>query len=438
MTVFQAMGLACGRLNSLKRMQNTKYRRQKRYLTPLILLLVLLFAGCGKKNSPAEPMPDMDLAQRFWVRVLLFDNIRECSLMAVGRLVACDINKKQVCAFTASAESIKVSIKNGGVMIGGHALGKEATIRIEAPSVFGINKNYYRGHLKLVVSSDGRSFDAINLVPMEAYLYGVVGAEMPGYWEPEALRAQAIAARTYCLYVKETRGLKRQWDMKTTAAHQVYRGLKAETVTVRDAVHKTKGLFLTSADSTNKDGIFPAYYGSSCGGHTENSRDVFGDTYKPLKGVKCKYCKKVAKKKFFYWPQVEFDIKTISRKLTGRYKVLAAKLGHIKAVKVSKQSRYFGFTRVTSVELIGKNGKKEYLRGEDFRLALDTSGNKIKSACFKLKASGNKYRFSKGRGFGHGVGMCQCGAESMARDGAKADRILSHYYPGSKIKSLYE
>jgi stage II sporulation protein D len=412
-------------------------RIKKRCLTPLILILVLLFSGCKKKYEPVEPVPDVNISSRFWVRVLLFDNIRECSLTAVSDLVVSDGSEKNICGFAATSKAIKVSLKAGSIVIDGVPIGKTAVIKTHETLIFAINKDRYRGHLKLMVSEDNGSFDAINLVPMEAYLYGVVGAEMPGYWETEALMAQATAARTYCLYVKETRGAKRQWDMKTTAAHQVYRGLKAETATVRDAVNKTKGMFLTSDDSKNKDGIFPAYYGSSCGGHTENSKNVFGDSYKTLVGVKCKYCRKVAKKKFFFWPKVEFTTEAISGKLTERYKVLKQKLGSIESIKVSQQSKYRGFARVTSVELVSSSGKKEYLRGEDFRLALDRTGNKLKSACFRIKKSRGKYRFLDGRGFGHGVGMCQCGAEGMARAGAKTDKILSYYYPGSKIKKLY-
>ncbi|NOQ94127.1 MAG: protease modulator HflC, partial [Methylophaga sp.] len=109
------------------------------------------------------------------------------------------------------------------------------------PYIFSLNDKDYRGKLRLIVNPDGNSFDVINMVPPEPYLAGVVGAEMPGYWEPEALKAQAITARTYCFYIKKRFGAKRNWDMKQTAAHQVYQGLSAESAQIWQAVNQTKG-----------------------------------------------------------------------------------------------------------------------------------------------------------------------------------------------------
>ncbi len=102
--------------------------------------------------------------------------------------------------------------------------GKEVVLSPEQPCIFGLNGLKYRGWLKLVVNREGQSFDAINLVPLEPYLAGVVGEEMPDYWEPEALRAQAIAARTYCLYTKNRFGTNRSYDVSRTQSSQVYGG----------------------------------------------------------------------------------------------------------------------------------------------------------------------------------------------------------------------
>jgi stage II sporulation protein D len=87
--------------------------------------------------------------------------------------------------------------------------------------------------------------------------------------------------------------------------------------------------------------------------------------------------------------------------------------------------------------LEGENGETDTLRAEDFRLALDPSGMKLKSAAFRIEERGDSWVFSEGRGFGHGVGLCQCGAEAMARRGPDAEAILMHYYPGSQIQELY-
>ena len=98
-------------------------------------------------------------------------------------------------------------------------------------------------------------------------------------------------------------------------------------------------------------------------------------------------------------------------------------------MEVSKHGR---LRRITRVKIIGKNGKSDWLRGEDFRLSLDPSGRKLKSSLCTMTKDGPKFLFSKGHGFGHGVGLCQCGAQGMARNGADYRKILQYYYPGSK------
>jgi stage II sporulation protein D len=89
------------------------------------------------------------------------------------------------------------------------------------------------------------------------------------------------------------------------------------------------------------------------------------------------------------------------------------------------------------VNLTGTNGKSEFLRGEDLRLTIDPAGNRIRSIACKIANLDGKVAFLAGRGFGHGVGMCQCGAQGMAMQGKTANEILSHYYPGSKLVKAY-
>ena len=93
--------------------------------------------------------------------------------------------------------------------------------------------------------------------------------------------------------------------------------------------------------------------------------------------------------------------------------------------------------RVVRVTLIGKNGETDTLRGEDFRLCLDPTGRKIKSAIFTVEKKGSKVTFQNGLGFGHGVGLCQCGTQGMARKGKNYKTILSYYFPESKLVTIY-
>lgn len=394
-------------------------------------VIVSLFYGCRKRQL-IEPTRGMDISERYWIKVLLFDNIEECSISSVAGFSISDTSAGHRCDFASSSGPIAAGIKDGRLMFGEHVLGREAVVEGLSPFVLGVNGRLYRGRLKLSVSPDGQTFDVVNALPIEAYLAGVVGAEMPSYWEPAALSAQAIAARTYCWFFKNYRSGNRQWDVKSTQADQVYRGVSAETATIWEAVTATEGLVLMWRPEGGVDEVFPAYYSSACGGHTESSGAVFGRSYGPLVARACPYCAGVAKASFFSWPAVEYDLDEAEAKLAARYSKLRD-LGPIKTIEAARTSDHDGFTRVTSVRVVGENGKSDILRGEDLRLTLDPSGMRIKSIACKISQAGGRVRLGPGKGFGHGVGMCQCGAQGMARSGKSARQILEFYYPGATI-----
>ena len=382
----------------------------------------------------------MDIEPQFWVRVLLLDNVEACTLKIESSFSITDDPNLQTQLPTARFDQIDAPISiqliNGEITIGGRAfMNDEVIIFPDEPYIFKLNGDGYRGKLKLIINPDGGSFDAINLVPPDAYLAGVVGAEMPRYWEPEALKAQAIAARTYCFYIKKRFGGNRKWDIKKTAAHQVYRGVNAESTQIWNIVNQTKAQVLVCKQTDGTEDIFPTYYSSVCGGHTENSKNVFGDSFEPLISVPCPYCKNVAKPKFFFWPMIQFDNAYVVTRLLLRYPNLK-QLGEITNISPAAQSDYAEFSRLTKIKLSGSNGKSDFLRAEDFRLAIDPTGRKLRSAICQIAKRGDKWEFSSGRGWGHGVGMCQCGAQGMARQGKNAKQILSYYYPGSKILTI--
>jgi len=404
---------------------------------------MIILSGC-KARQLAKPTPQMDIEQQFWVKVLLLDDVTDCNLKISSpfSIDPTDIPKADGEPFGSDQTAVKVSVSGGRITIGSQDFASnEVTVSPGEPYIFTLNSDDYRGKLQLIINSDSNSFDAINLVPLEPYLAGVVGAEMPKYWEPEALKAQTIASRTYCLYIKKRFGDNRNWDVRKSQANQVYLGVKAESAQVWDAVNKTYGQVLVCKDSFGSEEIFPAYYSSVCGGNTENSEGVFGDSFDALTGVACSYCKKVAKPGFYYWPTAQFDKTYVTERLHQRYPKLK-QLGTITNIKAEKQSDYQGaygkYSRLTQVKLSGSNGKSDFLRGEDFRLSVDPSGRKIRSAIFKIvNWSDDKWTFSSGRGFGHGVGMCQCGAQGMARSGKTAEEIVGFYYRGSKIVNIY-
>jgi stage II sporulation protein D len=406
-----------------------------------LLLLAMLAVGC-KPRRPTKATPQMDARSELWVRVLLLDDVTRCTLRCPSgfSVIVRDAGPGSQSArtrFDQTNKPLGIELREGRLTIGARdVMRTEGTIFTDDPYFFSLNGEDYRGNLTLVVNQDGGAFDVINLVPLESYLAGVVGAEMPNYWEPEALKAQAIAARTYCLYIKKRFGTDRAWDMKKTQAHQVYRGIAAESSQVWSAVNATEGQVLVCRQADSQEEIFPSYYSSTCGGHTEDSRNVFGDSFEPLTGVSCPYCAKVAKPRFFFWPMVRFDTAQVAEKLRQRYPKLK-ELGQITDIVPIEQSRYDGFSRLTKVKISGSSGRSDFLRAEDLRLSIDPSGRVLKSAVFEIAKLGDKWAFMAGRGYGHGVGMCQCGAQGLARKGASAERILAHYYPGSKIVSAY-
>jgi len=407
----------------------------------LIASIMIIIGGCRRKQTLLVT-PQMDADQCFWVRVLLLKNVAACKLTINSPFVILEDEKSNPLSQPLQNQYLPcktiVKISDGKLTLAGKPFrGGQVVICPGPPHIFDINADTYRGRLKLIVSPDGNRFDVINLVPLEPYLAGVVGAEMHHYWEPEALKAQAIAARTYCLYIKRRFGGSRTWDVRKTQASQVYQGLSAESEQIWTAVNKTTGQVLVCKYNNGTEDIFPAYYSSTCGGHTENSDNVFGsDTFPALPGVPCPYCKYVAKPANFFWKMVQFDKNRVSEKLLARYPNLK-KLGEITGLAVANQTDYENFSRLTSIKLTGSTGKEDFLRAEDLRLIIDPTGKKIKSTCCRILDMGDKWAFFSGRGFGHGVGMCQSGAQAMAKEGKNAKHILSYYYPNSRIEELY-
>jgi stage II sporulation protein D len=407
------------------------------YFRVVFLFWLIILGGC-KERQIGRSTPQMDVGPQFWIRVLLLDDVEACTLKVASPFAVLDARTQTTEAYFNQSNTLaKVTISGGRIAVSGRSFtGEQIIILPDEPYIFNLDGADYRGKLELMLNPDSNSFDAINVVPLESYLAGVISAEMPNYWEPEALKTQAIAARTYCLYIKKRFGDGRNWDVTKTQAHQRYLGVAAESAQVWDAVNQTHGQVLVCKQTDGTEGLFPAYYGSSCGGHTENSKNVFGDFFEPLTGVPCPYCESVAKADFFFWPTVWFDKTSITDRLLKRYPRLV-ELGEITDINSVGQSNYGEFSRLTRVELIGSSGKRDFLRAEDFRLAIDPSGQEIKSAICRIVDSGNKWAFVSGRGFGHGVGMCQCGAEGMARQGKTTKQILSYYYPGSKMIRVY-
>jgi stage II sporulation protein D len=409
--------------------------RKDKITSCAFLVWLVIFSGCSDRNR-GVPAGERAGTDELWIRVLLDDGVQQCELGSESDFsIVSSGENGNVLRFVKPLSEMEVHVDGEELFIGQTRIGKRAFVIADEPYFFRFNGRRYRGRLELLVR-DGGGFDAINHVLLREYLAGVIGAEMPSYWEPAALEAQAIAARTYCVYIKKHFGENRQWDVRRSQANQVYLGVEGESRSVWSAVNKTAGEMLACRQESGEVGVFPAYYSSVCGGHTEDSVNVFGDSYGPLKGVECPWCEGVARMNLLLWPMVELKKMDVTRLLVSRYPKLE-RLGEIKEIVATRQSDYRQFSRLGQLELVGVKGVHDSLRAEDFRLSVDPSGRVLRSTACKIEDRGDKWAFVLGRGFGHAVGMCQCGAEGMARQGKSAGEILSYYYPGSQIVSMY-
>jgi stage II sporulation protein D len=402
-------------------------------------IMSVFITGSNAESQGIEPFL-IPCPPEFGIRVLLDDNAKKITFAIDDEYQIINFDTTKILNASGTTGSIEVTVDNNSIKIGRERLNtRRAIIQPQTHQFFRINDDLaYRGNLEIIINADNKTMMVINNVQLEIYLAGVIAAEMPSYWEIETLKAQAIAARTYCLYMKSKFGKNRRWDVRTTQANQVYKGVRVETMRTTEAVRRTAGVVLCCEQELGCE-EFPSYYSSACGGHTENSENVFGDSFPPLRGVDCPYCRKSARPTLFNWPQAVFDQNTVTKNILDKYPALI-ELGQIVKIEPSKESNYDNnFRRVVSVKLTGSTGKTAILRAEDLRLSIDPSGMKIQSTCCTIVSlpDEGKFIFIAGKGFGHGVGLCQYGSREMARQGKTAEQILIYYYPNSRLKSLY-
>lgn len=266
-----------------------------------------------------------------------------------------------------------------------------------------IDGKEYFGGVKLV--KVGESFTVINLVPLEEYLRGVVPEEMSWSYPVEALKAQAVAARSFALKNRDKHESE-GFDLCATTHCQVYSGVK-NFEAVNAAIDSTRGEVLTY-----KDKLIDTSFHADCGGMTENASDVWGRALPYLVAVKEKF------KSDEPW-----TIK-VSAKDFGVDKIKNVKLSKLKVGRAASDRTSSG--RVRSAQI---NGEK--FTGSELRQKFS-----LPSTLFDMKLDKGEIIFT-GYGRGHGVGMSQRGAKYYAASGWSYEKILTHYYTGTELKKLY-
>jgi stage II sporulation protein D len=297
--------------------------------------------------------------------------------------------------------SVRVPLNSGGVQ---RALLITPNSNGDESGLFSLNGKFYRGSLIIQPNQIGAqassSLNFINMVDLEDYLLSVVPSEMPSAWPVESLKAQAIAARTYAL-ANLGKHAKDGFDLRDTTDDQVYSGVKAESTNSNRAVAETNGVVMTYGGKP-----ICAYFHSASGGTTESSENVWGKELPYLKAVQ----DYDDQSPHASWSRI-FDVGQLEN-------TLAPELGQLLSIVVLART---SSQRAHQVLLIGTQGT-QIAAAETIRRQL-----KLPSTNFNVNPIDGSYAFI-GKGFGHGLGLSQWGAKSLAEQGYNAAQIVTYYY----------
>ena len=291
----------------------------------------------------------------------------------------------------------------------------------------------YRGALVIQASPDG-ALTLVNRLDMESYLLGVVPREI-GRAAPdiyEAVKAQAVAARTYAVKYLGRRAAQ-GFDVYATVEDQVYGGVSAEDALVTRAVGETSGQVMTYGGEP-----ITAYYHSTCAGHTAAIEEVWNERPIPyLRAVRDvdpqgeAYDRSSSR---FRWTErwsepelVRILNRTLADSLRGRT------IGDIREMRVLERTPS---GRVRAMRLATDAGTFTLGKDRVRWILTPTRGGILNSSKFDVRMEGTTI-VAEGGGWGHGIGMCQVGAMGRARAGQDYRTILRTYYPGTQITDLY-
>ena len=270
----------------------------------------------------------------------------------------------------------------------------------------------YRGAVDVFLTPERRLL-FVNTVDLEEYIKGVLYHEVSHRWPLEAIKAQAVAARTYAIYQVQ-QNKNKDYDMTNDIYSQVYGGKSSERYRTNLAVERTKGKILVFEGK-----VLPAYYHATCGGFTENVKEVWNHDLYPLKGVRCVFC---SNSPHYFWKK-NVQLKDIQDKLNKS----GNKIGLIQNIEVRERTLS---GRIKTLDITGRAGEKISISGKAFRDILGP--NELRSNDYRVFMKGYYCDFV-GKGWGHGVGMCQWGAMGMAQQQYTYDQILTYYYPGTQM-----
>jgi stage II sporulation protein D len=363
-----------------------------------------------KKKEPVPP-PALSVTDTT-LRVLIRDKATSVTLSAAGPITISNVFSGQ--AVYEGRDSLTLAAKSGRLVVNGRKINVSRCDVTAKGGILALDGSRYRGNFRVLVDDVSR-VKVVNYVDVEAYLYGVVPREMSPKWSEDAIKAQAVAARSYALYIKQ-KSTDKPYDLMATVASQVYGGYDAENPASTLAVDATRGEVMTY-DSR----LTIAYFHANSGGFTESAKNVWVADLPYLRGTRDPYSDNI--------PDGDWGLSlsylTVQERL-NQYGLDVGAISQIRPIDISPSGRPL---RVAVESARGGT----VLKSNDFRLKV--GAQTLRSTLFRLRDASGGVQIT-GRGFGHGVGMSQWGAYRMAEVGHGYREILQHYYQGVQITSL--
>ncbi len=383
-------------------------------------------------------------------------------------------------AYNAKGETIegdqKVEFSEGGILWNGNQY-RELTFTPQSSQAsfslhdvtIGVNFHWERketqvflGTLRLVVEAD--KITAINELPVEQYLASVISSEMKATAGLELLKAHAVISRSWLLaqmqrrkdsqeqkngffsFIKKDDELIRWYDREDHTIFDVcaddhcqrYQGITKQTCkAVEQALKATKGQILYYDDE-----ICDARFSKCCGGVTEEFQYCWEDTPKPyLVSIQDPYCNTSDKEvlsqvlndydletnDFYRWT-VEYSTEELSKLVNEKMKDDFGQITDLIPMERGKSGR------IWKLKIVGT--KKTFIIGKELEIRRALSETHLYSSAFDVEKTAKGFRLH-GKGWGHGVGLCQIGAAVMGQQGYNYEQILLHYYRGAEIKCIY-
>jgi len=355
--------------------------------------------------------------------------------------------------------------------------------------MFNGQKYHYRGNIEIDIDKEDKKLNVINIIGIEEYLYGVLKKEISPHWPAEALKAQAVAARTFAIF-NMNKYIDQGYNICASTNSQAYGGVNHEDPLTNKAVDETRGIIMVY-----KGEPINAVYHSDSGGYTENSENVWGSFLPYLRSVKSKFEEKVSP------PHHTWSYSVSEKDLTEKLQKQGHKINSIISIEADKKSET---GRTSELIFNADNNKVISMKTNDFRSLI--GADLIRSTLFNIEIIGKELNIQEdiedkkeikdkeeqeesikeileqkknwtikellelmkknkeeraegieekvlkaeimksntpltfifsGSGNGHGVGMSQWGAYGMTLQGSRYQDILKYYYQGIDIIKKY-